>query len=59
VLSVIFIWGAAVVTDLLLYFLGLLLHLGLGWVEGSALGINEWTLRAGAAAAGEGSRYNG
>jgi hypothetical protein len=59
VLSVLCVCGMVVVTDLLLFFLGVLLHLGVEWKHGSSLGISGGTHRGGGAAAGEGGRSSG
>jgi hypothetical protein len=39
VLSVLCVCGMVVITDLLLFFLGVLLHLGVVWDDGYACGI--------------------
>jgi hypothetical protein len=52
-------WAAVFVTYLLLFFLGVLLHLGGAWGHGSAYGITEGTSRGGTAATVEGSRCRG
>jgi hypothetical protein len=43
-----------VITDLLLFFLGFLMYLGVGWLYGSACGICGGTPKFRTAAAGEG-----
>jgi hypothetical protein len=40
VLSVLCMWGTGVVTNLLFFFLGVLLYRGAGWVDGTTLGIS-------------------
>jgi hypothetical protein len=52
-------FGVVVVTNLLLFFLGICLYLGVGWGHGSTFGISGGTPRGGAAAAGAGSRHRG